>query len=518
LSASLDVLFINPGDTRKIYQHLSNSFSAIEPPVFAATFATFLRKKGCSVAIFDMPAEGRSTKEVAEVAIMLKPLLVVIAVYGFQPSASSQNMPATREICNNIKALNSEIKILLTGTHPAALPMKTLTEESIDFVCDGEGPITIHEVVQALKVGDGDWSKVRGLWYWGGVHPFKMVRSNVSAPLVENVDEEMPGLAWDLLPMGKYRAHNWHCNYGDMVSRMPYASILTSFGCPFRCEFCCIQAPFKSGERVMGYKSEVNSYRLRSLEAVMKEIHCVVQVYGIKNIKIHDEMFVLHPKHVLGIAEAIKDRYGDSLNIWAYARIDTTKPVFLDALRSAGFKWLGIGIESGSAHVREGADKSFSDNDIRKVCERVKSAGINIGGNFIFGLPDDTHETMNETFALALEIMPEMANFYSAMAYPGSRLHSWARERGWPLPEDVDKGGPGWIGYSQHSRETFPLRTEKVDACDVLKRRDSAFIEYYTNPSYLRMVDSIFGKNAVSHIKEMTSLPSLKRVLFEKKD
>src|SRR6185369_6266487 len=87
------------------------------------------------------------------------------------------------------------------------------------------------------------YEKVRGLWY----REDGELRSNVPAPLIMNLEEEMPKLAWDLLPMERYRAHNWHC-FGDLP-RQGYASLYTSLGCPFKCSFCCIQAPFKAGER-----------------------------------------------------------------------------------------------------------------------------------------------------------------------------------------------------------------------------------------------------------------------------
>jgi coproporphyrinogen III oxidase-like Fe-S oxidoreductase len=62
----------------------------------------------------------------------------------------------------------------------------------------------------------------------------------------------------------------------------------------------------------------------------------------------------------------------------------------------------------------------------------------------MFGLPDDTHETMRETFDLAIEANCEFANLYCAMAYPGSKLYTTAVESDWELPES-------WLGYSQHS-------------------------------------------------------------------
>ena len=90
--------------------------------------------------------------------------------------------------------------------------------------------------------------------------------------------------------------------------------------------------------------------------------------------------------------ELIARNYG--LNIWAYARVDTVKPHMLEKLRKAGIRWLALGIESGSEHVRDGAEKSFSQAEIIEVVRQIQAAGISVIGNFIFGLPDDDERTM----------------------------------------------------------------------------------------------------------------------------
>ena len=128
----------------------------------------------------------------------------------------------------------------------------------------------------------------------------------------------MPGIAWDLLNMDTYRAHNWHCF--DDLQREPYAAIYTTLGCPYHCSFCCIQAPFKNGEKTAGMKAELNSYRFWSVEHVLNEIGFLVNTYGVRNIKIADEMFVLNKRHVLGIANGIIERGYNVEHLGLYPR------------------------------------------------------------------------------------------------------------------------------------------------------------------------------------------------------
>ena len=487
----VDVLLVNPGSRTAVYQELGNTFSAIEPPSLAGLFASYLQRNGLTVDIIDAPAQDLSPQGVAErVYDNFNPTLVVMVVYGFQPSASTQNMTAAGETCRAIKDLDPNVRIMMTGTHPAALPKRTMEEESIDFVCDREGPETILLTAQALSCRSDNYSSIPSLWY----RVDGKIVSNAPGPLMDDLDTNMPGVAWDLLPMNKYRAHNWHC-FEHIHQRQPYVSMHTTMGCPYKCTFCCINAPFGKP-----------SYRMWSPDAVISEIDILVNKYGVSNIKFVDEMFVLNRNHVLGICDRIIER-GYKLNIWAYARVDTVKDEFLDKLNRAGFRWLALGIESGSKHVRDGVEKGrFGTPQIINVVRKIQQAGINVIGNYIFGLPDDTHDSMQETLDLAIEANCEFANFYCAMAYPGSKLYSMAIENQWELPDS-------WIGYSQHSFETFPLRTEALTNAEVLKFRDDAFMKYFNDPSYLRLVSDKFGSEVLAHVNSMTAI-KLRRKLY----
>ncbi|HLJ96507.1 MAG TPA: radical SAM protein [Gemmataceae bacterium] len=487
----LDLVLINPSSRTQVYQSLGIKLTAVENPVWAGLMATFCRQRGVSVEIIDAEAEELIPEEVAERIEDLDPVLAAVVVYGHQPSASTQIMTTAGLSCTAIKARTPAQHVLLLGGHVAALPERTLREEQADFVAAGEGLHTLVDLVEALKTPVPRLDRVSGLWYRAD----GTLRSTPDRPLVADLEGEMPGQAWDLLPMSKYRAHNWHCLDGS--DRQPYAALYTTLGCPYHCSFCCIQAPFKSGERAAGQRYSANSYRYWSPDSVLAQIDVLVNRYGIRNLKIADEMFVLNRKHVLGICDRIIER-GYDLNIWAYARIDTIKDGMLAKLKAAGFNWLALGIEAGADRVRANVDKGFTQEEIYTVIAQIRDAGIHVIGNYIFGLPEDDLETMQATLDLAQELNCEFANFYSTMAYPGSPLYTLAVRQNIPLP-------PQWTGYSQHSSDCLPLPTHYIPAREVLRFRDQAFVSYYTNPRYLDMVAQRFGPDRLMHIKEMTS-------------
>jgi len=480
----LDVLFVTPPSRVQVYQDLGKDLAAIEPPVWAGLLATFVRRRGYEAAIHDAEASGFNHQQTAEAIAAADPTLAVFVMYGQQPSASTQCMPAGRLVCDRLSEL-TEIPTLVIGTHPSALPKRTLVEEPYTYVCEGEGPHTVLGLLEVLTGKGRRLHEVPGLWYLDEGRP----AFNSRAPLITDLDDTLPGQAWEFLDMAKYRAHNWHC-FHRLDARTPYASLQTSLGCPFKCSFCCINAPF-----------ETPMLRTWSPHHVIAQIDRLVNEYGVTNIKIPDEMFVLNRRHVIGICERIIER-GYRLNLWAYARVDTVQDQILERLKAAGFNWLGLGIESGSQHVRDGVEKGrFGEREIISTVRKIQSHGIHVAANYIFGLPDDDLNSMRATLDLALELNTEWANFYCAMAYPGSPLYDLAKRNGWPLPDDP--GGPGWIGYSQHAYDCVPLPTESLQATQVLDFRDRAFQDYFTNGTYLAMTRRTFGPAVVRHVRDM---------------
>jgi len=493
MAKNIDLLLINPGNRKTTHGVLKDKFSGIEPPVLLGLIAAFARENGFSVEIIDADAEELSPEKIAERVKSIQPILVGIVVLGANPSASSTpKMPATRDILNILKKEKLGVKTVMCGIHPSALPEQTLHQENIDFVSKGESFYTIVNLLKALKTSNSsELQDIKGLWY---IDNGKLI-ANGWGKLVENLDE-LPFVAWDLLPMEKYRAHNWHC-FGNINQRGHYTSIYTSMGCPFKCNYCNIHALYNGEPRL----------RLRSVKNIINEIDYLVLKYSIKNLKILDELFVFHKKRAHEICDLLIER-DYKLNIWAYARIDTVEEELLTKLKKAGVNWISFGIETGNEGIRKEALKNgFNKDLIIRAIKMTKKAGIYVMGNFMFGFSSDNLETMQETLNLAKKLNCEYVNFYTTMAYPGSSLYEEMLQNGIALPQD-------WIKYSQFGYETEPLPTKYLSSKDVLYFRDNAFTFYLSDEHYLQTIKEKFGIDTVKHIKNMLK-HKLRRKIFE---
>ena len=165
--SKIDAIFVTPRSRVEIYQELSNDYAAIEPPVWSSLIAKYLLQKNYNVKILDAEAENLDHNETAERIIKEDPKLVVFMIYGQQPSASTQCMPGGRKTCKKLNELSSNsISSIVIGTHASALPKKTLEEEPYNYVCQGEGPLTIEYLIKFIDKKLKDIKKIPGLWYY----------------------------------------------------------------------------------------------------------------------------------------------------------------------------------------------------------------------------------------------------------------------------------------------------------------------------------------------------------------
>ena len=503
---SLDILFIHPNASKKIYQGLSHKHSAIEPPIWAGMLANHCRSKNFNVAILDCEVEQldyiSSSKKIKEI----NPRIACFVVYGQQPSASSQNMEGAVATSEEVKKLEPSIVTLFVGGHVSALPRETLAlEKSIDIIALNEGVYAIANLLKVENLQDEKLlKKVKGIGFRDNQGNINLNDPEIVVPK-KLLDTDLPGMAWDLLPSLKnYRTAGWH-SWSNNSDKQPFAALYTSLGCPYTCSFCMINIINRTDNAENISSQDSNIFRWWSPEFIIKQFDYFAE-QGVKNVKIADELFVLNPNHFMKICDMIIERKYD-FNIWAYSRIDTCKPQYLEKLKKAGVNWLGLGIENPSSIIRKEVHKdAFKNVKIIDIINEMRNSGINVAANYIFGLPEETKESLEFTYNFAEETNTEMVNFYSAMAYPGSPLHLDARKKNIKLPGT-------YSGYSQHSYDTQNLPSQNLTAAEILDFRDKAWDKYHTNPKYLNLLEKKFGMNAVNNLKETTKI-KLKRKLL----
>ena len=124
-----DIVLVKPGSQKALYGDLSDiKLTALEPPLWGAILAGFLRAKGFGVHLLDAEVEGWSWEETARQIKDADPFLAVVTVSGSNPSASTMNMVGASAIITHLKELDPTIPTGISGLHPSALPEQTLWE------------------------------------------------------------------------------------------------------------------------------------------------------------------------------------------------------------------------------------------------------------------------------------------------------------------------------------------------------------------------------------------------------
>jgi len=506
----MDVLFINPSSSKKIYQDLSKDYSAIEPPTWALLLAQSCRSVGHEVGILDCCAENLSREEVATRIKEFNPRLLCFVVYGQNVNAGTTSMAGATALSNYIKEVGITTPVAYVGSHVQSLPYEALKKEkSIDIIFTNEGVYALRNLLKE-EIDLENLDHIKGIGFRKDGKAFLTPPERLVPQ--DRMDLDLPGYAWDLLPYKEkpfdlYRSPMWHAEY-DHDKRTPYAALQTSLGCNFACEFCMINIINRNDNDPIGVAGNYSKMRYWSPEFIIKEFDKLVE-YGVTTIRITDEMFLLNPKYYIPLCELLSERsYSDKLIMWAYSRIDTIRrPGILNLVRKAGIKWLCLGIESGDKKVRLEVSKGkFEDVDIKDVVEKVHDADIEIMANYIFGLPGDNRESMQKTLDLSLELCTIGWNAYAAMALPGSQLYKNAVIRGYKLPEN-------YAGYSFHAYNTQPLPTEHLTPGEILRFRDDAFTKYHTYPPFLEKIEEKYGKIAKDNIEKMTKIKLKRKIL-----
>ncbi len=468
---------------KKLYSITANDFSAIAPNIQMGLLHAYLKSKSIPVEVIDSEMENLSFDEFINQVELEKPLLLGIVCSGANPSSSTMVMSGVVDFFKKYNERKpNRTKTFIWGAHPTVLSERSLDETDTDFIIRGEGYQCIEELYHCL-VSNGNLDNVVSLSRKEGSNFIH----NEFAPLV-NV-EKLPGIDWQAMHPSKYRAHNWHC-FGDIDHRSPYAIIWTSFGCPYPCKFCCINSLY--GKRTQ---------RFRKIDSVIQEIETLVEKYGVKHIKILDELFVTRPSRVIEFCDKLIERNYD-LNMWAYSRVDTINEVLLEKLKKAGMHWLSYGFETASTEALADTKKGTAKRDVNEIIKMTQAHDIAICADVMFGLENENMEDLQNTYNFLVHYNFEWGNMYPLFAYPGTDLYKSA------------KTPTSWKEYSLYGYDCKPLGTNHLTSKEVLQFRDEAFINYHSRPEYLNMIEKKYDLPTREHIEKMVKQP-LKRKIIE---
>ncbi len=508
----LDVLFVHAG-TGRVYQGLRPAYSAVEPPTWSLLLAQSCRARGFGAGILDCDVDNLTDAQAVERVREADPRLVVFAVYGSEPNQGAVRMAGAVPLASLLKRTYPQYRVCFTGSHTQALPHEVLGLPCVDFVLPNEGIYPLGAMLaRQLDLLNLDAAGVPGL---GWKDSSGLIHLNAPSKTVgqARMDVDMPGYAWGLVDLNRYRSHFWHGRYRHEL-RSPFAAVYTSLGCPFKCDFCMINVVNRADSELGYDASKSSGMRWWSAGHTLGQIDALL-AGGVRTIRISDEMFLLNKSHYQPIVDGLVDRNkDDSLNLWCYARVDTVRSGYLPRLRAAGFRWICLGIESADTTIRREISKgSYEAVDVRRVVKEIEDADIDVLANYIFGLPEDAVETMTRTFDLSKELNTRMWNAYPAMALPGSPLYAQAVKGGRAVPGPHEYEKFGFLSY-----ECTPLGTRYLSPSEVLKFRDNAFHEYWGRPAFQKKVGDKFGPAAVENIRSMLGVKLHRRLLGDRDD
>lgn len=278
--------------------------------------------------------------------------------------------------------------------------------------------------------------------------------------------DQLPMPAWDLMPLARYwqigRPHG-----GDFVpGPIRYASIMTSRGCPFACDFCHV-----SKETSDSPSGNIGAFRVKSRGRVQAELDTLKRL-GVEWVFVEDDSLLAKKKRALDLMDdfaATGLRFADvnGVNL-AHLVVREGRGYAVDrgllrALRQAGFEKLTLPFESGSQRILDVYASRKWRTDIvphTRLVEVCREEGITPLGNYTIGYPDETLDEMIATVRMAKDHVRAglaVASFFCIVPFPGTRLFDDALASG-ALAADWSPDTMNWTTASWQ-QSTVPAET-----------------------------------------------------------
>lgn len=322
------------------------------------------------------------------------------------------------EVAARVKKHFPDLPLLVGGPHATLRPEECLAA-AFDIVCIGEGEHAMLELIEQMENG-----KVpSGIPNFQFKRPDGTVERNKPRPFLEDVDS-LPFPDRDM----------WVPWVANPLSR---PSVLAGRGCPFDCTYCSNHALKGAGEgkyvrmrSAANITAEVEEYKKKFPE--LMEVYLEVETLG------------ANQKWALELASALEElntRWEVPIAFGANLRVTPNKNYdkLFAGLKRANFRFVNIGLESGSERVRrEVLKRKYSNDDIIGAVKTARKYGLQVGFYNLIGLPGETRKDFLETVKLNRVCQPDWFLLSVFFPYPGTRLHDICVEQGL-LDKKIDK-------------------------------------------------------------------------------
>lgn len=318
------------------------------------------------------------------------------------------DFPDALILAEHIKKECPDVKLAIGGIHPTTFPHEILTNiKAVDYVAIGEGETTILELANRIERGDmGDLTELMGFAFRdddGKVHVRK------ERALIDY--ESLPRPAWDLIDFKDYEVdiRNYFNPKGHDLRNI--ISVFSERGCPFKCTFCDL------------YMMQGRKVRRRGTTKFIDELEYLANERNQRYFRFQDDNLLVDNKHVIALCEEIVRRGLDIQFDIAGGYVNKYNDAVIDALVAAGMVSTILNIEHGSPYMRDNVIKKPIEHEkIFSVADSLRRYKVNIGTNWIMGFPEETNETLQETYDLITELKPDRANVGTLIPYPGTPI------------------------------------------------------------------------------------------------
>src|SRR6202789_223434 len=277
------------------------------------------------------------------------------------------------------------------GPEPGAYSLEYL-QAGAQFVVAGEGELTMEELLQALRSGESNFSKVAGLAFLDGNGNFCQ---NPPRSQIENLDLQ-PWPAREAIDLHRY-VETWRTHHGSGS-----VNFITARGCPFRCNWCSHQVYGQSPRR-------------RSPIKVVDEVEWLLGEYRPDMMWVSDDVFTINHAWLRTYAAEMKRR---SLRIpfECISRADRLNSEMLDLLAELGCFRLWIGSESGSQRTLASLERGVAICQVQNAVHMCRERGIQSGMFLMGGYGGEEMEDMEATIRHVSISQPDI--FFTTVSYP----------------------------------------------------------------------------------------------------